>query len=50
MKPGSAVYTDAHSAYRGLSPDYVHQIVDHAVEYVRDNIHTNGHRELLEPA
>lgn len=42
VEPGSALYTDAHNGYRGLSVDYKHEIVDHAVEYVRDNVHTNG--------
>jgi transposase-like protein len=40
--PGSAVYTDALRSYDGLASDYVHQVVDHAVEYVRDSVHTNG--------
>ena len=41
-EPGSAIHTDALMSYAGLSADYVHQVVDHAVEYVRDNVHTNG--------
>jgi transposase-like protein len=41
-EPGSAIYTDALQSYTGLSSEYVHQVVDHAVEYVRENIHTNG--------
>lgn len=40
--PGSAIYTDALRSYDNLAADYVHQFVDHAVEYVRDNVHTNG--------
>jgi transposase-like protein len=39
---GSAVYSDALKSYEGLSDDYQHQVVDHAVEYVRENVHTNG--------
>jgi transposase-like protein len=39
---GQKVYTDALPAYRGLSAEYVHEVIDHAVEYVRDHIHTNG--------
>jgi transposase-like protein len=39
---GAEVYTDALSAYRGLEIEYVHEVVDHAVEYVRGNVHTNG--------
>lgn len=42
VAPGSALYTDAHQGYRGLSAEYKHEVVDHAVEYVRDNVHTNG--------
>jgi hypothetical protein len=41
-EPGSKIYTDALASYAGLASDYIHQIVDHAVEYVRDNVHTNG--------
>jgi len=39
---GAAVFTDALRSYDGLDDDYLHQVVDHAVEYVRDNVHTNG--------
>lgn len=39
---GSAVYTDAHVGYRGLDREYVHETVDHAVEYVNGQVHSNG--------
>lgn len=42
VEPGTIIYTDAWSAYRGLSPQYQHDVVDHAVEYVRGAVHTNG--------
>jgi transposase-like protein len=42
VEPGSMVSTDALPSYVGLAPDYVHEAVDHAVEYVRGNVHTNG--------
>lgn len=42
VKAGSAVYTDAHAGYRGLAPEYVHGVVDHAVRYVDGRVHTNG--------
>lgn len=42
MEPGSRLFTDAHVAYRGLRANYVHETVDHAVEYVRGAVHTNG--------
>jgi len=27
---------------RGLAPEFNHQVVDHAVEYVRGAVHTNA--------
>ncbi len=42
VKPGAEVHTDGFPAYRGLSPEYVHQVVDHAYEYVRGHVHTNS--------
>lgn len=42
VKRGANLYTDAWAGYRGLSPDYKHQVVDHAIEYVRGAVHTNG--------
>jgi transposase-like protein len=42
IEPGSRLFTDAHSAYTGMGPDFAHAAVDHAVEYVRDHVHTNG--------
>jgi hypothetical protein len=30
------------SSYNGLASEYAHQVVDHAVEYVNGNVHTNG--------
>jgi transposase-like protein len=39
---GAAVFTDALSSYEGLSPEYAHQVIDHAECYVKGNIHTNG--------
>jgi len=35
------IYTDFLLSYEGLEKDYGHKIVDHAVEYVRGNVHTN---------
>ena len=39
---GAEVHTDAWRGYKGLADEYTHQVVDHAVEYVRGNVHTNG--------
>ena len=42
VETGSQVFTDALPSYNGLNQDYVHQAIDHAREYVRGNVHTNG--------
>lgn len=42
VEKGSNVFTDQFPAYNGLDSDFVHKFVNHAVEYVRDNVHTNG--------
>lgn len=42
VEPGSAVYTDTLPSYNNLASQYHHEMVDHAVEYVRDKVHTNG--------
>ena len=42
VEPKSSLYTDALMSYDGLSEEYGHQVVDHAIEYVRENVHTNG--------
>lgn len=38
----STVYTDNAPMYRFLHLDYIHDTVNHAREYVRDNVHTNS--------
>jgi histone H3/H4 len=40
--PKSTVNTDAWGAYSGLSKNFQHEVIDHAVEYVRGQVHTNG--------
>ncbi len=42
VTPGATVYTDALGAYSGLGGDFTHETVDHAEEYVRGQVHTNG--------
>lgn len=42
VEAGSALYSDALLSYEGLESEYAHQVVDHAVEYVRGEVHTNG--------
>lgn len=41
VQAGSAIYTDSLKSYEGLN-EFEHGVVDHAVEYVRGNIHVNG--------
>ena len=42
VAPGSQLMTDAAGAYLGLASDYIHQSVNHAEEYVRGAVHSNG--------
>lgn len=42
VETGSRLFTDAWASYRGLGRDYEHEVIDHAVEYVRGHLHTNG--------
>lgn len=42
VEAGAALYTDELLSYEGLAGRYAHQVIDHAVKYVDENIHTNG--------
>ena len=42
VEAGAALYTDALLSYEGLASDYAHQVIDHAVQYVDGQVHTNG--------
>jgi transposase-like protein len=42
VEPGSPLFTDALKSYEGLSPEYVHKVIDHAEAYAKGNVHTNG--------
>jgi transposase-like protein len=42
VEPGAAVYTDSLLSYSGLDADYAHKTVNHAEEYARGQVHTNG--------
>jgi transposase-like protein len=37
----SAIFTDALKSYEGLD-EFQHEVIDHAIEYVRGEVHTNG--------
>ena len=42
VKSGSNVYTDSLASYAGLTPEFVHNFVNHAETYVNGAVHTNG--------
>jgi len=42
VAPNSILYTDALPSYDDLDAEFIHQVVDHPVEYVRGRVHTNG--------
>ncbi|HXA26896.1 MAG TPA: IS1595 family transposase [Acetobacteraceae bacterium] len=42
VESGSTIYTDQHGGYGGLAPEYAHEVINHAIEYVRGKVHTNG--------
>jgi len=42
VAPGSALYTDKLLSYKGLEAFFTHETVDHALGYVRGQVHTNG--------
>ena len=42
VEKDSNLFTDEWRSYRGLNSDYIHEVINHGVEYVRGHIHTNG--------
>lgn len=42
VEKGAELFTDSLWSYRGLDDEYTHQVINHAMEYVNGNIHTNG--------
>jgi hypothetical protein len=41
VEAGAAIFSDQHPMYTGLDEDYKHAVINHAIEYVRGNTHTN---------
>ncbi len=41
IEPGATVYTDALPSYAGLGRDFDHRTVNHAIQYVDGQVHTN---------
>ncbi len=42
VEPGSIVMTDTLPSYQSLQDKYIHMAINHAVEYAKGRIHTNG--------
>lgn len=42
VEVGSTVITDDAGGYRKMTEEYTHEVINHAVEYVRGSIHTNS--------
>ena len=42
VETGSNLFTDEWLAYRGLDENYIHEVINHGIEYVKGNVHTNG--------
>jgi transposase-like protein len=41
IEAGAAIFSDELKSYGGLESDYQHAVINHAVEYVNGNVHTN---------
>ena len=41
VEAGTAIFSDELKSYEGLEKDHQHAVIDHAVEYVCGNVHTN---------
>jgi transposase-like protein len=42
VEAGAAIFTDELKSYDGLEDNFQHQVINHAVEYVNGNVHTNA--------
>ncbi|HET8546425.1 MAG TPA: IS1595 family transposase, partial [Bryobacteraceae bacterium] len=42
VEAGAAIFSDELKSYEGLEADYQHAVINHAVEYVNGNVHTNS--------
>jgi transposase-like protein len=41
VEAGSAIFSDELKSYSGLTADYQHAVINHAVEHANGNVHTN---------
>ncbi len=42
VETGSKLFTDEWLSYRGLDESYIHEVINHGIEYVKGNVYTNG--------
>jgi transposase-like protein len=42
VEAGSAIFSDELHSYDGLSTEFKHDVINHAIEYAHGNVHTNG--------
>lgn len=42
VEKGAELFTDGWKGYKGLDAEYIHEVINHAEEYVRGNVHTCG--------
>jgi|SRR6202158_2271343 len=42
VQSGAGIFTDELASYAGLEKEYAHNVINHAEEYVRGAVHTNG--------
>jgi len=42
VEAGSAIFSDELKSYEDLKADFQHQVINHAIEYVNGNAHTNA--------
>jgi transposase-like protein len=42
VQVGSTLFTDELKSFEGLESDYRHAVINHAIEYVKGNVHTNS--------
>jgi transposase-like protein len=41
VEAGTAIFSDELKSYEGLESEYQHAVINHAIEYVNGNVHTN---------
>jgi transposase-like protein len=49
VEAGSAIFSDELLSYDGLETDFKHAVINHAVEYVNGNVHTNTMENFWSP-